>query len=125
MSLAVPKKRLMIVDDEESLPEVVRYLLQDLPLEIESFIHADEALVAAVAREFDLILTDFTMPEMTGEELIVRIHAQGRIKPQVIFMTGSVTLPVTKLHPSTYRLLNKPFDRKDLFEILKGWIPGI
>jgi len=123
---SAPKKRLMIVDDEESLPEVVRYLLQGLALEIESFTHADEALNAALARDFDLILTDFTMPEMTGEDMIVRIQeSKPARKPQVIFMTGSVTVPVTKLPPESYRLLSKPFDKKDLFEILKGWVPGL
>lgn len=117
---------MMIVDDEESLSEVVRSLLQGLSLEIEAFTRADEALNAALSRGFDLILTDYTMPEMTGEEMIIQIQKSKPAKmPQVIFMTGSLVAAVTLLPPDSYRMLVKPFDKKELFEALKGWVPGL
>lgn len=117
---------MMIVDDEESLSEVVRSLLQGLSLEIEAFTRADEALSAALSRGFDLILTDYTMPEMTGEEMIIQIQKSKPAKmPQVIFMTGSLVAAVSLLPPDSYRLLVKPFDKKELLEALKGWVPGL
>jgi signal transduction histidine kinase/ActR/RegA family two-component response regulator len=67
---------ILLVDDERALVELCEDLLAELgyePLGFSSPLEALETFLADPAR-FDLVLTDHSMPEMTGTELIGKIR---------------------------------------------------
>ena len=83
------KERILFVDDEPSLVEIGRDMLQHLGYEVVTFLSSAEALSALRAQpdHFDLVITDMTMPQMTGERLA---QALIEIRPDlpVILCTG-------------------------------------
>ena len=64
-------ERILFIDDEEALVEMGEDVLAELGYEVTSRMSSREALAlfAADPSRFDLVITDQTMPEMTGVEL--------------------------------------------------------
>lgn len=69
--LPLGSEKILFVDDEELLVRMGRQQLQRLGYEVAAFQHPDEALEAFVARpdDYDLVITDMTMPQMNGVAL--------------------------------------------------------
>jgi CheY-like chemotaxis protein len=87
--LPTGSERILFVDDEEALVEMGEDILAELGYEVTSRMNGREAL--ALFRldpsRFDLVITDQTMPEMTGVELAEEVLA---IRPDlpIIMCTG-------------------------------------
>jgi CheY-like chemotaxis protein len=82
-------ERILFVDDEEELAAMGDEMLTDLGYRVTSKTASSEAL--ALFRldpsRFDLVITDQTMPEMTGEELVKEILALRADMP-IVMCTG-------------------------------------
>jgi len=87
--LPTGSERILLVDDEEDLVEVFTQTLENLGYHITARTSAPQALGAfrAGPQKFDLVITDQTMPKMTGLELTEEIK---RLRPDipVILYTG-------------------------------------
>ncbi len=81
--------RILCVDDDEALAEVAGLMLTRLGYEVVTAASSSEALdiFKSSPQEFDLVLTDMTMPEMTGLALAMEIM---NMKPDfpVVLATG-------------------------------------
>jgi len=74
------KERILFVDDEEIIVNSVRNMLEHLGYKVTTLMDSEEALklFSANPSQFDLVMTDQTMPFMTGEDLgkeMMRIRA--------------------------------------------------
>ena len=79
-------KRILVVDDDSSVLKLVTLALSSYDLTIARDGH--EALALADRQlGFDLLITDYLMPEMTGDELIARIR-EHRPHLKVLVITG-------------------------------------
>lgn len=65
----MPKRLLLIIDDEEDLLDLFEYYFQQQGFEVEVFSRAKAALKFIEERVPDMILCDWMMPEMTGLEM--------------------------------------------------------
>lgn len=87
----VPKgtERILLVDDEESIIYTMKVILERLGYRVTALSSSIEALQTfrKSPREFDLIITDLTMPHLTGDTLASEIRAI-RFDIPVILMTG-------------------------------------
>jgi CheY-like chemotaxis protein len=109
--------RVLLVDDDSLVSMNTAYMLMDLGhsvLEAPSAVHALRVLEADSA--FDIVITDYAMPGMTGLDLANKIR---QIKPKlpVVMATGYAELP-----PGTavgFPRLSKPFTQQQLSEILE------
>jgi CheY-like chemotaxis protein len=83
------KERILLIDDEQQIIDIERQILERLGYTVTSKTDSQEALeeFAAQPDHFDLVITDMTMPKMTGDQLAQRMMD---IKPQipVILCTG-------------------------------------
>ena len=88
-TLPTGTEHILFVDDEEPLLEMGEQLLTRLGYGVTCEIHsaAALALVEESPARFDLVITDQTMPEMTGMELAKRIRAVRPDMP-IILVTG-------------------------------------
>ena len=79
----------MVVDDEEALAKVMGEMLQSLSYTTDVFVSAKEALVqfADQPEKYSLLITDLTMPEMGGSELVRSVLSIKKNMP-VIVCTG-------------------------------------
>ncbi|MGM0418561.1 MAG: protein kinase domain-containing protein [Thermodesulfobacteriota bacterium] len=82
-------EKILFVDDEETLVSVITDLLKDLGYKIEGFCNPAEALnnFNKDPHSFDLIISDMTMPVMTGDKLVSEIYKKRPDIP-VIICTG-------------------------------------
>jgi signal transduction histidine kinase/ActR/RegA family two-component response regulator len=82
-------ERILLIDDEEQIIDFEQQILERLGYKVTSKTDSEEALVefAAQPDQFDLVLTDMTMPKMTGDQLARKMMD---IKPEipVILCTG-------------------------------------
>jgi CheY-like chemotaxis protein len=66
--------RVLFVDDETSLVALGRILIAHLGYEAVCFTDPTKALECAKSEQFDFVITDLTMPGMTGLELGKALH---------------------------------------------------
>jgi PAS domain S-box-containing protein len=83
------RERILLVDDEKELVALGQTMLRSLGYQVTSRINSLEALEIFRTRsdEFDLIITDMTMPHLTGAELSKRIR-QIRLDIPIVLCTG-------------------------------------
>lgn len=115
-------KRVLIVDDDESIVRVLQDALglfrHDHAYAIETAADGVEGLEAIERGQFDLILLDLYMPKMTGLELLTEIHRRGLSTP-VLMLTGNEDnkSATSALKSGIFAYVPKPFDLQQL-EIL-------
>lgn len=113
---AMAPHRVLIVDDEPSILNAVRRELSTPPLgrhryEIETFTNPLEALERAKAVEFDVVVSDYRMPELDGVEFL---KAFAKIQPDCVrvVLSGQTDFDalvqmINETH--IYRFLSKPW----------------
>jgi signal transduction histidine kinase len=82
-------ERILLIDDEEQIVSMEQQMLENLGYEVTARTDSTEALkeFSQQPQNFDLVITDMTMPQMTGDELAQKLL---NIKPDipVILCTG-------------------------------------
>lgn len=115
--LPVGNERILFVDDEAPMVYVGRYRLERLGYKIESTTSPVEALEKfnASPDQFDLVITDMSMPQMTGDRLVKEI-LKTRPDMPVILCTGfSEKIDEDKAKVIGVRqYIEKPINRRDL-----------
>jgi PAS domain S-box-containing protein len=109
---ALRGRKLLIVDDEESIREIVQEGLLARGSIVESAGSSEEALSLLAANTYEVVLCDFNLPGLNGEQLFERLRAQAGIStPRFIFMTGDLLEPSTiaSFTASGAHVLQKPF----------------
>jgi CheY-like chemotaxis protein len=111
------KERILLVDDEVILTDILQRILSGLGYQIQAFVSSVKAFKSFKENpdRFDLALIDHTMPQMTGIELIVKIK-QRRPDLPVILCSGlnEKLLEKDAGQIGVERLLVKPLSRADL-----------
>ncbi len=120
-------ERILVVDDEPDILEIEREMLENLGYAVTTHERAADALArfAMNPDNFDLVLTDMTMPRMTGERLAGELR---RIRPDIpiILCTGFNEL-ISKEKAAMLGIkgfLMKPFAAKDLSAIVCDLLSG-
>ena len=108
---------LLVVEDEPAVLQLVVRMLRRNGYSVIAAATAAQALTLAAEHDFDMLLTDVVMPEMSGLELAERI-SQLRPAASVLFMSGySPDLFGDKRGIAEgIRLLQKPFTEQALLE---------
>ncbi|MBA3014700.1 MAG: response regulator [Proteobacteria bacterium] len=115
--LSTRHERIMVVDDESSLRELAYQFLTAAGYRVDLFANAEEASNALTQNPhaWHLLLTDLTMPGMTGEQLAIKAK---QIKPDlpIIICSGDIqsltNKEIAELNTST--CLQKPIDSTSL-----------
>jgi two-component system cell cycle sensor histidine kinase/response regulator CckA len=116
------RERILFVDDEDSIMLLGKRMLQSLGYEVTAKSNSVEALDAFrfQPEKFDLVVTDMTMPNMTGLSLSKEI-LQIRPNLPIILCTGYSEL----VNENTFKqygiksFIMKPFSRKDIAKIIR------
>jgi signal transduction histidine kinase len=100
--------RILLVEDDPRVRTATVGALEDLDYEPIACGSGAEAIELFNAQEFDLVITDVIMPEMTGPELIRHLKKTSKRDFAVLFVTGYVGEGETD-DLRGYELLRKPF----------------
>lgn len=103
--------RILIVDDEQSMCELLQAAMRMRGIESTWHTSAEEAFGALKDEEYDAVLTDLRMPGSSGLELCERI-AVNRPDIPVVVMTafGSMETAVAAIRAGAYDFITKPIE---------------
>ncbi|HWR54059.1 MAG TPA: response regulator [Bryobacteraceae bacterium] len=113
--------RILVVDDERSIAQLAALMLRRQGWKVEIACHPADALeMFGDGSGFDLVVSDFVMPEMNGCEMVA---AMRRRKPDLaaVFISGYAE-EIAKCHCP---LLSKPFRADDLVEHVRKGLAAI
>jgi signal transduction histidine kinase/CheY-like chemotaxis protein len=124
------RRRVLLAEDNPVNIEVARAMLDKLGLDVVSAHNGEEALRAAEAGQFDLVLMDCQMPVMDGFAATaeIRRHEQrrGRTRPLPIIAITANALQGDReacLAAGMDDYLSKPFTQQSLSHSIARWIP--
>ncbi len=113
---------ILFVDDDKSLAKLGPKMLSSLGYEVKAFTDSREALktFCASPESFDLVITDMTMPHLTGKDLAQEIM-KSRLDMPIILCTGySEYMNEEKaLQMGIKKLFRKPFTKNDLAKVVR------
>jgi len=122
-SASDPIARVLVVDDEPAVVEVVVELLTEQGYEVRAETSAEAGVTAFEAWRPDAVLTDINLPGQSGIDLIRSVK---NLDPEacVVVMTGQATTAtaIEALRQGAYDYIQKPFDLNELNRTLERGI---
>jgi DNA-binding response OmpR family regulator len=119
-------KRIVVVDDDDSVGPAIRELLGPEGYEVESPGDAHAALPGLLRETPELVILDVNMPDMSGWEMcaILRRQSATRAVP-ILFLTGrqEVRDRITAMQLGGSDFLAKPFGAEDLRRKVRALLP--
>ena len=121
---AFPQRRILVVDDEPLVCDAVRMMLAFDGHHVETTGSGKEALALLDQSKFDVVITDFKMPEMQGDELAAAIKARYPTQP-VVMITAYAEMLQSSGDPMTGVdfVISKPFLLENLREAIAKVAP--
>ncbi|TCZ80150.1 response regulator [Paenibacillus albiflavus] len=119
--------RILIVDDEEILRMLISDTLEDLAdVQIEAAEDGIQALAMLEKQEYDLMILDYMMPEVTGLELLNRLSPQMKARMKIIMLTAKAqeTDRMKAMGAGASYYIPKPFSPLKLLELVEEILYG-
>jgi len=116
---------ILVVDDNESIREVLAVILSGSGYRCESAKNGVEAMQRVRQARFDAVVTDLEMPQMDGIALTREIRQQFSSLP-VMILSGHTDddSRETAFRAGAREFLSKPFDIPDFIRKLHGMLPA-
>ncbi|MFQ5607347.1 MAG: sigma-54-dependent transcriptional regulator [Candidatus Zixiibacteriota bacterium] len=105
------KARILIVDDEESLRNFMEIMLSKEGYAVQVSPSADSALGELKRNDYDLVVTDLMMPDMSGLELLSRVRQKDATQKFIVMTAfGSVESAIEAMKRGAADYITKPFN---------------
>ena len=115
-------KRILVVDDEKYILDFFVEVFQMYPVDVDTACDGRAAMDMMQLHEYDLIVTDFKMPQMSGRDLFewIKEH-RPHLAQRIVFVTGDTVSPETRsfFESTTNRYLAKPFRIEEVREVVQ------
>jgi two-component system response regulator TtrR len=120
MKPAVPQPVVFVVDDDESIRTLWRWLMESNGLAVQVFASASEFIEAYRDDTPGCLVLDLRLPGMTGLELQEHLTQKGILIP-IVFVSGhgDVTTAVSALKAGAMDFIQKPFSYRDVVSVVK------
>ncbi len=117
------KGRILIVEDERKIARLIQLELEHEGYETGMAYTGTEGLAEFQEHDWDLLLLDVMLPELSGLEVLRRIRANDDQTP-VILLTARDALPdkVSGLDLGANDYITKPFQIEELFARIRVWL---
>jgi len=117
--------RILIVDDQPDALVILRNILERAGYSVITAYGGVDALRRLETQQFDLIITDLAMPEVSGVDIVDRVKRDPRHSGiPVIALTAYVWDSISQSAGTSGcdAFLNKPIDKKRLLEEVAKWV---
>jgi two-component system chemotaxis response regulator CheY len=117
--------RVLIADDSPAMRLVIRRVIQLSGFAVDSFVEAADGVQALCAlrhQPVDVVLTDINMPNMNGEQLMIALQAEDKLRtlPVVVVSTDATRHRIERmLDLGAKGYITKPFQPEALREELE------
>jgi two-component system NtrC family sensor kinase len=118
-------KRILVVDDETDLLELLTRTLQGVGYQVDATGDGEMALAYLAKTEYNLIICDVRIPGTSGPEIYRKVQEQNSdLARRFIFITGDSVSPATHrfLEETGTTFLCKPFGPTDLIQKINGML---
>jgi len=120
-SPAAPRKRFLVIEDEEDIAELIQLHLQSDSVEVRTAHHGLEGLELAIAERWHLIILDLRLPGIDGLEICRRLRSDNPYVPVLMLTSRSTELDrVLGLELGADDYLTKPFSIIELQARIKA-----
>jgi DNA-binding response OmpR family regulator len=117
--VAVPQKRLLLVDDDPAIRQLLMRLLTDENYCVLTAANGAEALVLAKSMNIDLVVLDLNMPVKDGWETFEQLSSVNPLLP-FILITARPNQFSPAMAAGVGALLEKPLDFAKLFDTIRN-----
>lgn len=115
------KKRVLIIDDEPDIRELLSLTLEQMGLEIITTAKFSKAQKLLLTEEFDLCLTDMKLPDGNGLDLVNEMQSQKPHLPiAVITAYGNMEIAVEALKKGAFDFISKPLELMRLRNVVES-----
>ena len=116
------RPKILVVDDEPQIARVLRRGLESHGFEVRVANDGESALDMFQAINFDLIITDLGMPNMSGIELCKRVRQRSKVPVIVLSVKGEESTKVEALDAGADDYVTKPFGMDELLARVRALI---
>lgn len=111
--------RIILIDDEIAIIESLKFALEPAGHQCDLYSNPRTAINAFKTDDYDAVITDFKMPEMTGIDVLKQVRKLSSQAP-VIILTGYADIDnaIEALNFGASAFFRKPFAIKDLMDVL-------
>jgi DNA-binding NtrC family response regulator len=114
-SAVLPKSKILVVDDEVDIRESLQALLEMEGYAVDLAANGAEGLRAVEARDYDLMLLDLMMPDLSGMEVLQAVRGHDRDLPIFLITAyGSTQVAVDALKAGATDYFQKPWENDKL-----------
>lgn len=120
-------RRIVLIDDDDCVRSVLCALLRRMEFEVEEFAFGSDALAWLQDHTCDVVVTDLSMPDMCGREILQWLEQHRPGLPVIVISGADLTArpgsdPI--LPSPTRRVLHKPFGCRDLEAVINELAPA-
>lgn len=118
--MKMDKKKILIIDDEESMRHMLSLILKKEGYEVFAVNGGKEALDLLSSLSFDFILSDIIMPEMDGLQLLQALK-ERKVESTIIMMSayGTINTAIEAMKRGAYDYISKPFRPDEILLALR------
>jgi CheY-like chemotaxis protein len=112
----------LLVDDDPMTLIIMKKLLASLGIQAETFLDPIKALERYSTHNFDLVVLDYSMPKMNGDELARSMSQVQGPQPNLFFYTGKadrVQQAIKDLQPEISQVISKSEDMRSVKQIFE------
>lgn len=107
--------RVVLVDDDASLREVLTFAIEELGHEVSAHSGGESALAEIAIQIPDVVVTDLKMPGIDGMEVLRRVRSTLPATPVIILTAfGTIEDAVEAMKEGAHHYLTKPYRREEL-----------
>jgi two-component system, OmpR family, alkaline phosphatase synthesis response regulator PhoP len=119
-------KKICVIEDEESLSELIKMNLELEGYQVDTIIHGTEAFLrAGDFEEFSLIILDVMLPEVSGLTICKEIRKYSKVPILFLSAKGTTQDRISGLKLGANDYLPKPFDLEELLLRVQILVDGI
>jgi len=111
--------KVLVIDDDDELADVIRQVLRDAGYSVATVRHGAAALELVRHTSPDLILLDLSMPIMDGWSFVAQYRRTGKADARIVLLTGNSHAPEIAERLNADGYVSKPFDLADLMAIVQ------
>ncbi len=114
------RKTVLLIDDEENILKIIKKFLEDNFFSVKTAKTKKEALDLLKKQSFDIVLSDYRLPDGTGFEILDFFRSVEPKKPFIMITAyGSINGAVEAMRRGASHYIAKPIDFQDLLKILQ------
>ncbi len=115
-------RHILFVDDDFMSTEIAREELEETGYHVTVAMNGQEAIdyLKNDSNDYDLVVTDFDMPFINGQQLAQELHSYRRDTP-IIICTGNIKITTEAVREwGALELIQKPYDWEKVIDIIKS-----